>query len=149
MKQNDLTNIPAAACQQCGGWTSQGGMSQHSKAVEPVDGRTGCTGPHCGVEHHYFASFGMGWKTADTRSEAVKGLVAGFRPEFKSMTAASHKKGGRGAYIWSCRVEVPSDVNYDIEWFAPKGVTKTDAKEHYVTYVTNKEIAYYTEGGDK
>ncbi len=44
--QNDLTKIPAAACQQCGGWTSQGGMSQHSKAVRPVMDRTGCTGPH-------------------------------------------------------------------------------------------------------
>lgn len=44
--KNDLTNIPAAACRVCGGWTSQGGMSQHAEAVEPVMGRTGCTGPH-------------------------------------------------------------------------------------------------------
>ena len=44
--QNDLTNIPAAACGVCGGWTSQGGMSQYAKSLEPVQGRTGCTGPH-------------------------------------------------------------------------------------------------------
>lgn len=97
-------------------------------------------------QHHFFASFGMGWKTADTREEAIKGLVEGFRSEFKAMATAAHKRGERGAYVWTCRVEVPSDVNYDIEWFAPKGVAKTDAMTHYVTYVTAKSIAYYTEG---
>lgn len=35
--------IPAAACPKCGGWTSFGGMSQHSNSTVPVDGRTGCT----------------------------------------------------------------------------------------------------------
>lgn len=40
---NDLDNIPAAACGNCGGWTSFGGMSQHADATEPVLGRTGCT----------------------------------------------------------------------------------------------------------
>jgi len=41
--KNDLIKIPAAACRNCGGWTSVGGMSQYSTATEPVDGRTGCT----------------------------------------------------------------------------------------------------------
>lgn len=44
--QNDMRNIPAAACSICGGWTSRGGMSQHSDTKTPVIGRTGCTGPH-------------------------------------------------------------------------------------------------------
>ena len=43
---NNMDSIPAAACSLCGGWQSQGGMSQHSKAEMPVHGRTGCTGPH-------------------------------------------------------------------------------------------------------
>lgn len=34
---------PAAACPACGGWTSSGGMSQHSKSKTPVLGRAGCT----------------------------------------------------------------------------------------------------------
>lgn len=42
-ESNDLTDIPAAACNKCGGWTSFGGMSQHSKTTTPVLGRTGCT----------------------------------------------------------------------------------------------------------
>ncbi len=40
---NDLTNIPAAACGRCGGWTGHGGMSQHRFSEEKVLGRTGCT----------------------------------------------------------------------------------------------------------
>jgi hypothetical protein len=40
--KNSKRNIPAAACQRCGGWTSFGGMSQHSKSATPVHGRTGC-----------------------------------------------------------------------------------------------------------
>lgn len=40
---NDLTKVPAAACNTCGGWTSFGGMSQHSESDHPVMGRTGCT----------------------------------------------------------------------------------------------------------
>jgi len=34
---------PAAACEMCGGWTGQGGMSQHRDAETPVHGRIGCT----------------------------------------------------------------------------------------------------------
>ena len=40
---NDMTNIPAAACGKCGGWTDFGGMSQHADSKVPVSGRTGCT----------------------------------------------------------------------------------------------------------
>ena len=99
--------------------------------------------------HHFFASFGMGWKTASTRKEAVEGLVEGFRREFKPMVVAAQKRGKPGAYIWSCRVEVSKDTDYKINFFAPIGVAKTDAMEHYVTYVTGKDIAYYTEGDTK
>ena len=42
-KNSKRKPIPAAACPRCGGWTSFGGMSQHSKATTPVSGRTGCT----------------------------------------------------------------------------------------------------------
>ena len=39
---NDLSNIPAAACPACGGWTNKGGMSQYADSDTPVSGRTGC-----------------------------------------------------------------------------------------------------------
>ena len=34
--------LPAAACGQCGGWTSCGGMSRHYRTLVPVMGRYGC-----------------------------------------------------------------------------------------------------------
>ena len=40
--KNDTSNVPAAACRRCGGWTTQGGMSQHGTSNVPVMGRTGC-----------------------------------------------------------------------------------------------------------
>ena len=33
---------PAASCSKCGGWHSQGGMSQHFSSTSPVMGRLGC-----------------------------------------------------------------------------------------------------------
>ena len=46
---NDTTTVPAAACPRCGGWTSYGGMSQHShNLTERVLGRTGCL---CGARN--------------------------------------------------------------------------------------------------
>lgn len=45
--KNDLTDIPAAACGFCGGWSSMGGMSHHRNDTTPVLGRTGCSGAHC------------------------------------------------------------------------------------------------------
>ena len=39
---NDLSDIPAAACPRCGGWTSFGGCSQHSQSRTLVLDRTGC-----------------------------------------------------------------------------------------------------------
>ncbi len=41
--KNHMQRIPQAACRTCGGWHSNGGMSQHSKARAPVLERTGCT----------------------------------------------------------------------------------------------------------
>ena len=96
-------------------------------------------------EHHYFASWALGWATADTRDEAVKRLVEGFRAEFKRGVAGAHKDGEIGAYIWSVKVNAAADTKYKINWFKPVGVELEDVMDHFVTYVTNKKIAYYTE----
>lgn len=42
--KNDITDIPAAACGYCGGWTNYGGMSQHANTEKPYKGRMGCRG---------------------------------------------------------------------------------------------------------
>jgi len=58
--QNDMTKIPAAACGRCGGWTSQGGVSQFSNVTIPQEGskgdfRTGCD---CHSENTGMTPFG-------------------------------------------------------------------------------------------
>lgn len=95
-------------------------------------------------DHHYFASCAFGWKTADTRDEAIKGLVAGFRSDLKTCTANLHKKGELGAYIWSCKVLADKEAKYRINFFAPEGVEIAEGIHHHLTYVTAKEVAYYS-----
>jgi hypothetical protein len=95
-------------------------------------------------DHHYFASCALGWKTADTRDEAIKGLVAGFRSDLKRMTANLHKKGELGAYIWSCKVLADKTAKYKINFFAPEGVEIEEGLHHHITYLTAKETAYFT-----
>ena len=93
-------------------------------------------------EHHYYATWALGWATADTREEAIERLVDAFRSDFKTIVKNSHKNGELGAYVWSVKVLAPSDTPYKIEYYTPKGVDLEDAQEHAVTYVTNKEVAY-------
>ena len=95
-------------------------------------------------DHHYFASCAFGWKTADTRDEAVKGLVAMFRSEMKTSTARGLKAGELGAYVWSCKVLADNKAKYKINFYAPEGVDTAEGKHHYLTHVTAKEVAYYS-----
>jgi len=111
------------------------------------DGVLACTSDDCPGNGHYFASFGLGWATAATRDEVVNKLVDGFRSDVKRMTANIHKDGGLGAYIWTCKVNAAEDAKYSIEYYMPKGVDISDAKEHYITYVSAKKVAYHTPAG--
>jgi len=54
MHINNMHKVPQAACTVCGGWTSQGGMSQYSDNTMPVYGRTGCDGPHMVTREKYW-----------------------------------------------------------------------------------------------
>lgn len=62
MTKNDLTNIPAAACSKCGGWTGFGGMSQYAHSTEKVLDRTGC------ICHNYP-------QLTDKEKTALKGII--------------------------------------------------------------------------
>ena len=95
-------------------------------------------------EHHYFASCVYGWATAQTRDNAINKLVNAFRPEFKRMTTEGQKRGDLGAYIWSCKVLAPSDAKYSIEYYQPKGISIGAGIHHYVTYITQKHLSYFS-----
>ena len=94
-------------------------------------------------QHHYFASSALGWATGDTREEAVRKCIRhSGTSTVKKITAGLHKQGKEGFYVWSCRVDVPSDTNYRIEWYSPQGVPKSEGYNHAVTHITAKELAY-------
>jgi len=101
-------------------------------------------------DHHYFASCAFGWATAPSRDEAIKKMVGEFRSDVKRITQAVQKRGdGPGFYLWSCKVLAPSDAQYSIEWYAPKGIEIQDAQESYVTHITAKDLAYWTAEGQQ
>lgn len=95
-------------------------------------------------DHHYYATFALGWRIGRTREEAIAKLVDAFRSDFKEITRNQHKAGEPGAYIWSCRVDAPADSGYRIEFYAPKGVETSEHREHFTTYVTKKDAAWWT-----
>jgi len=95
-------------------------------------------------EHHYFASCALGWATAETQKAAIEKLVAYFRSDFKTATKNSQKHGQPGVYVWTCKVLAPPDAHYRIDFYAPQDVELEETMQNYVTYVTNKEVAYWT-----
>ena len=95
---------------------------------------------------HYFASCGLGYATAEDQDDAIRKLVGAFRSEFRNMTNNGRKRGQPGGYLWTCKVHAPSDTKYSIEFYAPKksDVDWSEGEHHYTTYVTAKEIAYFS-----
>lgn len=91
---------------------------------------------------HYFASCALGWATAETADAAIRKLASSFRREFTNMVKGGQKRGNAGAYIWTCKVHGPSDSQYEINFYAPQGIDISEGQNHYVTYITQKAIAY-------
>jgi hypothetical protein len=95
-------------------------------------------------DHHYFATFALGYAKGATREEAVSKLVKGFRSNFKEISSNLQKEGQLGAYIWSAKVHVPLEGEYGINFYQPVGVEVSETREHFVTYVAGKKFAYLT-----
>ena len=96
-----------------------------------------------GNNYHYYASHALGYAMAESREEAVEKLAKMSGMNMKSWLLNSHKEGEPGVYVWSCKVMLPIDAEYKIEWFQPVGVPKMDGREHYVTYYSAKKVAIY------
>ena len=101
------------------------------------------------TQQHYFASNAFAWATGATREEAVeKAIRHAGTADVKRITLQLQKKGEPGFYTWSCRVHGPSDADYRIEWYMPKGIDISEARHHDVTYITAKQLAYTTRDKD-
>ena len=96
---------------------------------------------------HHFVSCAFGFAIGQDRDECIERLVSRFRSDVKRCVTAAHKNGEAGFYMWSCLVHAPESEQYKIEWFAPKDIEISAAKEHAVTYVTAKKIAHGPWGG--
>lgn len=99
------------------------------------------------MKSHYFASCAFGWKTAETRDEAIRGLIRYFATDLSKTVPNQQKNGEAGTYIWSCEVKAPKDAKYDINFYQPQGVKIKDGQHHFATYVTQKKAAYCTMPG--
>jgi hypothetical protein len=92
--------------------------------------------------HHYYAACAVAWCVAPTRDEAIKKL-AHADPMIKQGVA---RKGS--FYVWSCRVDVPIDTSYEIEWYKPVDVPLAEAEHGYLTHITTKSVRWLSTTGD-
>lgn len=74
---------------------------------------------------HYFGSTAYNWATGATRNEVLAKLA-------KAAGAAAIRRNveaNGGLYVWMCKVPLPIDAPYEIEFYAPKveGLTEKQA----------------------
>lgn len=94
------------------------------------------------MSHHYFASHGLGWAVAETREEAVTKAIRSCSSVIKGALLNAHKAGEPGWYVWSTRVELPVTAAYTINFFQPVKVPQSNPRQHFVTYISKREIAF-------
>ena len=89
-------------------------------------------------EHHYFASFALGYARGVTRQEALAKLLGMFRSEIKEIAKNEQRAGHAGCYAWSCKVNAPLIAKYEINFYQPVGVDWDAGRHHNFTNVTAK-----------
>jgi hypothetical protein len=94
------------------------------------------------MAHHYFASNGLGWATAPTKEEAIEKLWHARHTDVRKWLNNCHKEGSFGVAFWVCRVPLAEDSSYRIELYAPKVPGCTEQANMFLTYYSQKKIAY-------
>lgn len=100
--------------------------------------------------YHYYVSHGLGYKIAETLSEAMEGAFC--TSAFGDMGAwlrNIQKDGGAGIPCFTCRVPLPMSSSYEIEWFVPQVEGLTERQNRIVTYVTKKKLAWMVDPADE
>ena len=94
-------------------------------------------------DFHYYAANGLGWGTGPTLEDAIARMIQAVGvSESKKWIANSHKSGKPGVSFWSCRVPLPADADYRIDWFQPQVEGLTECGNKFLTYCTAKERAW-------
>ncbi len=86
---------------------------------------------------HYYATTVFGWATAPTMYEAIEKAV---RLEAASLKHVITMHGS--VYAWWCKVDLPQDAPYKIEFYKPTDVPISDGGELAITKITAKEIKF-------
>lgn len=101
------------------------------------------------MAHHYFASNGLGWATAPTMQEAIEKLWHSRHTDVRKWLANCHKDGLPGINFYVCRVPLPADESYRIEYFAPKVPGLSEQANLLLTYYSKTKIAWAADKIDK
>lgn len=64
---------------------------------------------------HYFATCALAWATGSTPADAIKKLARSLDP---AMIRRCLSDGG--VYVWTCRVELPPNASYSINFYKPE-----------------------------
>jgi hypothetical protein len=98
------------------------------------------------MNYHYFANHALGWVTADSEEAAIKRLLL---ENTDPAWVRNCLKAGEPLVLFVCRVPLPADAPYRIEWFAPKVEGLTEGKNFLVTYLTKTKYAVMRDPNDE
>lgn len=93
--------------------------------------------------HHYFASCVVGWATAETEDAALLKLLRSISSEARTCI-----KNRGSMYVWTCRVPLPEDAEYQINRYMPDQVKGISERMHHeITKFTQKDVRVLTYEG--
>ena len=70
--------------------------------------------------YHYYATIAFGWAVAPTREEAIASVARQAGTDIIKRNVKAHG----GLYCWSCRVELPQEAHYSINFYQPEFITR-------------------------
>lgn len=81
---------------------------------------------------HFFGSTCVHWAVGQTREEVIEKLA---KHAGADVIRCAKQHGERGLYAWTCRVEAPQTVVYEIQSFRPTGAPISEAREYDIISV--------------
>ena len=97
-------------------------------------------------DFHFFANHAIGWATGATEEEAIEKLML---QNTDPTWARNCLKGGVPLVFFSCRVPLPIDAPYRINWYQPEVDGISECKNHEVLYLTKTKYAIRRDPHDK
>lgn len=89
-------------------------------------------------QHHFYGSTAFNWAVAQTREEVVKKLASATGADLIKRNVAANG----GLYCWTCKVELPQEAHYDINFYKPVDVPISEAQEFNILNAKGKTSPY-------